>query len=58
MRKSPTAKHQAVKELKLCIRMARKVARQVNRKLESLAEWNKAKQEAKERLRQLCAIKQ
>ena len=57
MRKSPTAKHQAVKDLKACIRGARKMARQVNRKLESLAQWNKAKQAAKDRLRELCSPK-
>jgi hypothetical protein len=54
MRKPINRKHQAVKELKLCIRESRKVARQINRKLESLAQWNKAKQAAKDQLARLC----
>ncbi len=54
MRKSPTEKHQAVKSLKVCIRETRKLARQINRKLESLATWNKMKQTAKDRLVKLC----
>jgi len=54
MRKTASQKKQAVKKLKLCIREARKLARQVNRKLESLAEWNKMKQKAKEELVKIC----
>lgn len=57
MRKPPSTKHQAVKHLKLCIRESRKLARQINRKLESLAQWNKAKQAAKNQLVQLCGLK-
>jgi len=57
MKKVPSMKRQAVKELKVCIRESRKVARQINRKLESLAQWNKAKQKAKEKLVELCGLK-
>lgn len=57
MRKSPTMKHQAVKQLRVCIRESRKIARQINRKLESLADWNKAKQAAKDQLVRLCGLK-
>lgn len=57
MRKSPTMKHQAVKQLRVCIRESRKIARQINRKLESLAGWNKAKQAAKDQLVRLCGLK-
>jgi hypothetical protein len=57
MRKLPSMKKQAVKELRVCIRESRKVARQINRKLESLAQWNKAVQEAKNELVKICGIK-
>jgi hypothetical protein len=40
-------KRQAVKQLKMCIRLARKCARQVNRKLATLAELNRQKDQAK-----------
>lgn len=56
MRKSPTMKRRAVKDLKICIRESRKVARQINRKLESLARWNKLKQTAKDQLVKLCRL--
>jgi hypothetical protein len=56
MRKPSTEKRRAVRDLKVCIRESRKVARQINRKLESLAAWNKAKQAAKDRLAKLCGI--
>jgi hypothetical protein len=56
MRKSPSAKHQAAKQLKIAIRESRKLARQINRKLESLKAWNKAIQIAKEQLVKLCKI--
>jgi hypothetical protein len=56
MRKPSTEKRQAVKQLRICIRESRKVARQINRKLGSLAAWNKAKQAAKDRLAKLCGI--
>jgi hypothetical protein len=54
MKKPPTMKRQAVKQLKICIRESRKIARQVNRKLASLAQWNKATQAAKEALVRIC----
>jgi hypothetical protein len=57
MRKIPSQKKQAVKRLKECIRESRKVARQINRKLESLAQWNKAKQAVKNELVKLCGLK-
>jgi hypothetical protein len=50
MRKPLSQKRQAVKTLRLCIRESRKLARQINRKLESLAQWNKLKQKAKDEL--------
>jgi hypothetical protein len=50
MRKVETAKRRAVRDLKVCIRESRKLARQINRKLESLGQWNKAKQAAKDKL--------
>jgi hypothetical protein len=57
MRKLPTAKRQAVKALRVAIRESRKIARQINRKLESLAQWNRAKQAAKDHLIKLCDLK-
>lgn len=57
MRKPSSQKRQAVKELKTLIREGRKVARQVNRKLESLAQINRMKTAAKERLIQICGFK-
>lgn len=58
MRKIPmTQKRQAINDLKVCIRESRKVARQINRKLESLAQWNRLKQAAKNRLAGLCGLK-
>ena len=57
MRKPPSTKKQAVKQLKACIRYSRKIARQVNRKLESLAQWNKAKAAAQEQLVRICGLK-
>jgi hypothetical protein len=57
MRKPPSTKHQAVKQLKVCIRESRKIARQINRKLESLAQWNKMVQQAKNKLVELCGLK-
>jgi hypothetical protein len=57
MRKPPSTKHQAVKTLKFCVRQSRKVARQINRKLESLAQLNKIKAKAQEELVRLCGLK-
>jgi hypothetical protein len=53
MKKAQTAKRRVVKELRVCIRESRKIARQINRKLESLGHWNKATQACKDRLIQL-----
>lgn len=47
-------KRQAVKELRTAIRLSRKVARQINRKLEILAELNKYKASVKQRLVEIC----
>jgi len=57
MKKPPTTKHLAVKQLKMCIRESRKLARQINRKLESLAQWNKARSAAQETLIKLCGLR-
>lgn len=57
MRKPQTLKRQAVKQLKTCIRLSRKCARQINRKLESLAQLNKMKAAAQEQLVKLCGLK-
>lgn len=57
MKKPPTQKRQAIKQLKICIREGRKIARQINRKLESLAAWNKAKAAAQEQLVKLCGLR-
>jgi predicted Fe-S protein YdhL (DUF1289 family) len=54
MRKIASQKKQAVRKLRLCVRESRKIARQINRKLDSLAQWNKAKQAAKNELVKLC----
>jgi hypothetical protein len=50
MHKLVSRKKQTVKELKTCIRLSRKLARQINRKLESLAQLNKMKASLKEQL--------
>lgn len=57
MRKPSSAKKQAVKKLKFYIRQSRKVARQINRKLESLAALNKMRAAAKEELIVICGLK-
>jgi len=57
MKKPPTQKRQAVNQLKTCIRLSRKIARQINRKLESLATLNKMKAAAQNELVKLCGLK-
>ncbi len=57
MRKPSTAKRQAVKQLRICIRESRKLTRQIDRKIASLADWNRAKAAAKEQLVKLCGLK-
>ena len=57
MKKPPSQKDQAVVRLKTCIRESRKIARQINRKLESLAEWNKMKAKAQADLVAICGLK-
>jgi len=57
MKKPPSQKRQAVKQLKTCIRLSRKLARQINRKLESLAVLNKMKAAAQEQLIRICGLK-
>lgn len=57
MKKPPSHKKQMVNELKRCIRLSRKTARQINRKLEQLKYWNLAKKAAQEQLVKLCNIK-
>lgn len=54
MKKPASNKKQAVKELKTLISSSRKVARQINRKLGSLGQINKAKAAAKQRLVDIC----
>jgi hypothetical protein len=56
MKKPQTKKHQAVKQLKICIRESRKVARRINKLLEHLAGWNKAKASAQDVLVKLCDL--
>lgn len=56
MRKSLSRKKQAIKELKFYILQSRKIARQINRKIESLAQLNRMKAQAKERLIKLCGL--
>lgn len=50
MAKFLSNKRQAVKVLKFWINQSRKIARQVNRKLDSLAEANKMKEAARQQL--------
>lgn len=57
MKKSLSNKRSTVKELHILIRESRKMARQINRKLESLAQINKAKTAAKNRLIEICGLK-
>ena len=57
MKKPPSRKRQAIKNLKTAIREGRKVARQINRKLESLAQWNRIKAAAQDELIKLCGLK-
>lgn len=54
MKKPMSNKKQAVKELKYLISLSRKIARQINRKIESLGQINKAKNAAKQRLVEIC----
>ena len=56
MKKPQSMKRQVVKQLRACIRESRKIARQINRKLASLAEWNKAKAAAQEQLIKICGL--
>jgi hypothetical protein len=57
MKKPSPNKRIAIKQLRVCIRESRKLARQINRKLESLAQWNKVKTAAQEALIKLCESK-
>jgi len=57
MKKPLSAKRQAIQQLKTCIRLARKAARQINRKLESLSQLNKMKAAAQEQLIKICGLK-
>jgi len=57
MKKPPSMKKQAVNQPKTCIRLSRKLARQINRKLESLAVLNKMKAAAQEQLVKLCGLR-
>lgn len=54
MRKPISQKRQAVKELKTLINLSRKVARQINRKIEFLGAINREKAAAKQRLVDIC----
>lgn len=57
MKKSLSRKRQAIRNLRTAIREGRKLARQINRKLESLAKWNKVKTAAKEELVKIMGLK-
>lgn len=57
MNKPLSQKKLAVNQLKWCIRASRKLARQINRKLESLSALNKIKTAAQERLVRVCGLK-
>ena len=56
MRKPASQKRQAVKELKFYIAQTRKLARQINRKIESLGQLNRMKEAAKQRLIKICGL--
>lgn len=57
MRKPSSRKRQAVHNLKRAIREGRKVARQINRKLDSLAQWNRVKAAAQQELVKIMELK-
>ena len=57
MRKPASLKHQAVQRLRTAIRQARKLARQINRKLESLAHLNRIVAATKQELIKICGLK-
>lgn len=57
MRKPMSLKKKAINDLRFWIRQSRKTARQVNRKLEALAQANRMKAAAKERLIEICGLK-
>lgn len=57
MKKPPSTKRQAVKQLKFFIRQTRKLARQINRKLESLKQMNQAVAACKQELVRICGLK-
>lgn len=54
MKKSLLTRDLAIRQLNICAKESEKLARQINRKLESLAQWNKAKAAAQEALVKLC----
>jgi hypothetical protein len=56
MQKPLSQKRRAVKRLKYAIRQSRKIARQVNRKLESLAQLNRMRAAAQEELVKICGL--
>ena len=57
MRKPMSRKKLAVKRLRYCIRQSRKIARQINRKLETLAALNKARAAAQQELIDIMGLK-
>lgn len=57
MKKPISQKKQAVKVVQFWVRQTRKIARQINRKLDSLATANKMKAQAKEDLIKICLPK-
>jgi hypothetical protein len=57
MKKLLSTKRLLVRELRSCIRDSRKCARQINKKLELLAELNKRKASAQQRLVEWCGLK-
>ncbi len=54
MKKPLRHKKQVIKQLKQVIGLSRKLARQINRKLASLAELNQAKAAIKKQLVDIC----
>lgn len=56
MRKVASQKRKAVKELKFYINQSRKLARQINRKIDSLAQINRFKDRAKKQLIEICGL--
>ena len=57
MKKSASEKYRIVQNLRVVIQQSRKMARQINRKIEALAQLNKMKAALKEQLVKICGSK-